>query len=403
MLPRKRLINCSICLVVLSLLLMAFVSKVDHSEFWGFYGHRLINRTAVFTLPAEMIPLYKGNIDFITKHSVDPDKRRYASPLEAVRHYIDLDHWGKYPFEDVPRELPEAMIQYGAFHLIEDSSGDTLTSWEERSDWKSFVSDYRERLLLHEIEFKLFEFMDDGYIDMPDSWIPDSVDLSDKKLVFTEQFTQYGILPYHLTLYQNRLKGAFQDRDIPLVIRLSTELGHYLSDAHVPLHTTENYNGQLTGQDGIHAFWESRIPELFAEAEYDFFVGKAQYIEEPEDFFWDIILESHTLVEEVLDRELNLRNSFSSDQQYCFDVRGGVTSRLECKEYARAYQDAMEGMVEDRMRKAILAIGSAWFTAWVDAGKPNLGVDLTAMENAPTSLLPDSLVIESDSLVHHLR
>ena len=64
---------------------------------WGFYGHRLINETAVFTLPVELIPLYKGNIEFVREHSVDPDKRRHASKLEAVRHYIDLDIWGAYP------------------------------------------------------------------------------------------------------------------------------------------------------------------------------------------------------------------------------------------------------------------------------------------------------------------
>jgi hypothetical protein len=43
-------------------------------------------------------------------------------------------------------------------------------------------------------------------------------------------------------------------------------LGHYIGDAHVPLHTTSNYNGQKTNQHGIHGLWESRIPEqLFDE------------------------------------------------------------------------------------------------------------------------------------------
>ena len=74
---------------------------------------------------------------------------------------------------------------------------------------------------------------------------------------------------------QQRLTKAFQDRDAKKIIQLSSEFGHYIGDAHVPLHTTENYNGQLTNQVGIHAFWESRIPELFADTEFDYFVGKA--------------------------------------------------------------------------------------------------------------------------------
>ena len=60
---------------------------------WGFFGHKKINRMAVFTLPPEMIKFYKKNIEYITEHAVDPDKRRYAVEGEAPRHYIDIDHY----------------------------------------------------------------------------------------------------------------------------------------------------------------------------------------------------------------------------------------------------------------------------------------------------------------------
>ena len=49
-----------------------------------------------------------------------------------------------------------------------------------------------------------------------------------------------------------------------------------------------NYNGQLTGQKGIHAFWESRLPELFSE-DYDYLVGTAQYKYSVLDFAWETI------------------------------------------------------------------------------------------------------------------
>jgi len=86
---------------ILALLLSLCPVTLDDSGEWGFYGHRLINETAVFTLPADLIPLYKSNLQFVRDHAVDPDKRRYASKLEAVRHYIDLDIWGEYPFAEV--------------------------------------------------------------------------------------------------------------------------------------------------------------------------------------------------------------------------------------------------------------------------------------------------------------
>lgn len=52
--------------------------------------------------------------------------------------------------------------------------------------------------------------------------------------------------------------------------KASADIGHYIADANVPLHTSENYNGQLTGQEGFHGFWETRLPELFIGS-YSFF------------------------------------------------------------------------------------------------------------------------------------
>ena len=64
-----------------------------------------INYYAVFLLPPEMMVLYKPNIDFLAEHAVDPDKRRYAVAAEGPRHYIDIDHYGKYPFAELPQKM----------------------------------------------------------------------------------------------------------------------------------------------------------------------------------------------------------------------------------------------------------------------------------------------------------
>jgi hypothetical protein len=150
----------------------------------------------------------------------------------------------------------------------------------------------------------------------------------------------------------------------------------------VPLHTTKNYNGQLSDQNGIHAFWESRIPELFAERDWDFMVGQARYIEDPVSYFWNIVLESHALVSDVLSNEKDLSITFPESEQYCFEERLSTVVRTQCADYARAYQDRMQGMVEARMQDAILAVGSAWFTAWVDGGQPELADFINEMSDA---------------------
>jgi hypothetical protein len=56
----------------------------------------------------------------------------------------------------------------------------------------------------------------------------------------------------------------------------------------------------------------------------------------------------------------------------CPDMRLGVMVLAPCREFADAYQIALQDMVERRMRAAIHAVGSAWYTAWVDAGQPDL-------------------------------
>ena len=326
---------------------------------WGFYGHRLINKMAVFTLPQDVLGFYKKHIHYITEHAVDPDKRRYALKNEAYRHYVDLDHWDAYPFVNVSRDLETAILAEGVLWGI-SIEGDTVMITEKIQDPSSFYEDYI-------------------YLDRysPTLTIEDASTLAVKmdrysEVFFENKFVNYGVLPYFLEDFYLRLVYAMSDGNVEKILKVSADMGHYIGDAHVPLHTTENYNGQLTDQIGIHAFWESRLPELFAEEQFDMVVGKAQYIDNKKEYFWGIILESHSLLAEVLDDEWNLKQTFPEDRQFCFDKRGETTVRTQCPEYAEAYHEALDGMVEKRMQDAILSIGSVWYSAWIDAGQPIL-------------------------------
>jgi len=73
--------NYKIAIVVLVPIIMALGSSSSSEkdvkvERWGFYGHKRINRVAIFTLPPEMFGFYKEHIEYLTEHAVDPDKRR---------------------------------------------------------------------------------------------------------------------------------------------------------------------------------------------------------------------------------------------------------------------------------------------------------------------------------------
>src|SRR5690606_29655363 len=76
---------------------------------WGFHAHRIINRSAVFTLPTPLAGFYKKHIHFVSEHSVNADKRRYVDPREASRHFIDIDAYGNTPFDSIPRYWQDAV------------------------------------------------------------------------------------------------------------------------------------------------------------------------------------------------------------------------------------------------------------------------------------------------------
>jgi hypothetical protein len=273
---------------------------------WGFYAHQKINYYAVFLLPPEMVLLFKPNIGFLSEHSVDPDKRRYAVPDEGPRHYIDIDKYGTYPYEALPRKWNEAVAKFGE---------DTLK--------------------------------------------------------------QYGIVPWHIQTMLYRLTDAFKARNFSLIMKNSAEIGHYIADAHVPLHACSNHNGQFTNQKGIHGFWESRVPELLAEKGpiaigFDFFIGRAEYLKNPGDFIWKRVLESAKAADSVLAFERELSLQFGDDKKYAFEERQGKTIRQYSTAFSIAYDKKLDGMIERRMRQSVFAIASFWYTAWVNAGQPDL-------------------------------
>ncbi|MBX7051266.1 MAG: zinc dependent phospholipase C family protein [Flavobacteriales bacterium] len=186
-----------------------------------------------------------------------------------------------------------------------------------------------------------------------------------------DSLREHGIVPWNVYNVTMKLTNAFKNEDINRILRLSAELGHYIGDAHVPLHTTSNYNGQQTGQRGIHGFWESRLPELYSE-DYDFFVGKSQYIKAPLNYIWDRVEESFAAVDSVLGFERDLNSVYSEDQKYSFESRGQMNVTVYSSAYSDAYNNMLDGQVERRMRKAVVSVGSYWYTAWVDAGQPDL-------------------------------
>jgi len=181
----------------------------------------------------------------------------------------------------------------------------------------------------------------------------------------------YGIVPWHIIRMKFELTEAFKQMNAKRILRLSADIGHYIADANVPLHTTSNHNGQYTGQQGIHGFWESRLPELFAD-EYDFFVGQAIYLEDPQRVAWQAVIVANNALDSVLRFERELTRQFPEDRKFSFEEKGGMTVRTYSQAFSLAYSRMLNGQVERQMRASIKMVGDFWYTCWVDAGQPDL-------------------------------
>jgi len=182
-----------------------------------------------------------------------------------------------------------------------------------------------------------------------------------------------GTVPWAIQQYKAQLTEAFRQKNARRILRVAADLGHYIADANVPLHTTRNYNGQLTGQIGIHAFWESRIPELYAE-DYDMFVGAATYEEKTARRAWQAVRQANAALDSVLLFEKVLSQRIKPEQKYVLEDRNGVIIKTYSREFTERYHQMLNHQVERQMRASVKMVGDFWFTCWVDAGQPDLAV-----------------------------
>jgi hypothetical protein len=224
------------------------------------------------------------------------------------------------------------------------------------------------------------------FVDIENFGIIDSIQLpfeSIKKKYDDKFLNDNGVLPWYIQETMLKLTKAFKEKKKTEILFLAADLAHYIGDAHMPLHTSANYDGQLTNQKGIHAVWESRLPQLFGK-DYNFYSGEALYIQNVEKATWDLIKDTHSYVQPLLATDKKLRESFATDSMFEKDEKGNVVKNKynEMKystEYITQLHAAMNGMIEKQMRKAIAATSNFWYTAWVNAGKPNLD-DLDSKE-----------------------
>ncbi|MDO7875839.1 zinc dependent phospholipase C family protein [Hymenobacter sp. ASUV-10] len=221
------------------------------------------------------------------------------------------------------------------------------------------------------------------YIDMdhyseddPFGKMPREYDKAVEKYT-ADTLKKYGTVPWVIMNMKDDLVTAFRDKDTTAIIKYSAELGHYISDSFVPLHTTENYDGQMTDQKGLHSLWESTLPEKYIQ-DYKLYDPTApKFLKDPLTAVWTEITKSFGFLGETFDRATKIEKTMKPEVRYTFTHRYGKTQRRYSDAFAAEYEKAVGGMVDFRLKGAPNAVASFWLTAWQEAGKPDLNALMT--------------------------
>ncbi|MDR6342001.1 hypothetical protein HNQ91_005078 [Filimonas zeae] len=217
---------------------------------------------------------------------------------------------------------------------------------------------------------------------------------------------EYGYVPYHVLYMKDCLTAAFKAGNKDSILFYAADLGHYVEDAHVPLHTSINYDGQLTDQKGLHSLWESVVPEIEISNYNLSTKHKATYLNNPAKAIWKAIRKANALLPDVFGKEKEITARFTPETKYRTQTRKGKEYKSYTTEFAKAYAAELKNTINGQAIASANLVADFWYTAWVDAGKPDLsalyGGKLSeakqqSLQRALTSFRNNTLV--KDSLI----
>jgi hypothetical protein len=99
--------------VLLAILFLALPSSFG----WGESAERMIVDKAVDTLPDEMLPFFLANRGYLMQHVTDPLESEARTPADEPKGFIQLDHYGPYPYAALPRAYTAAVAKFGRRQL----------------------------------------------------------------------------------------------------------------------------------------------------------------------------------------------------------------------------------------------------------------------------------------------
>jgi hypothetical protein len=264
------------------------------AQAWGFEAHKFIAEQVIARLPPGLRELFERQRTSFIEHSIDPDLwRNVGFEEEPPRHFLDLDAYGPPPFDALPRSYDEAVAKFGP-----------------------------------------------------------------------EKVNEEGTLPWRIAEIHGRLRRTFEQLARPdgpgyaqdNVVFFASVLSHYIGDAHVPFHAVVNYDGQVTGQHGIHSRFET---ELFTRLRPSLTIAPKPTapVSNPRDVAFATLIDGARLASQVLE----------ADRQAI-----GTGDLYDDGYFARFAELGAGPILAQRVNESIAAVVAHIVGAWEAAGKPDL-------------------------------
>lgn len=164
-----------------------------------------------------------------------------------------------------------------------------------------------------------------------------------------------GLLPWQIGVYSQKLTEALHDGKWEDAKVFAAVLASYVAAAHDPFNTTDNADGRLSGQIGVNERFGTALVDRYSSY---FFMrpNDAVFIADPTDHAFEACLGAHSSLENVLyaDRE----------------ARRGLNAYTD--EYYDHFYNQAGAVLIRQLSEAATDVGSFWFTAWKNAGQPQL-------------------------------
>ena len=290
--------------------------------------------------------------------------KKYFGRLVLIASYliiiISLCSWGFYVHETATQlavyELPKPLQRFFFSNI------DSVIANAVRPDKRRYTD--KSEAPKHFINVE--NYGDSTINSMPHNW-----NAAISKYSF-DTLKKYGYVPYEILIEDSLLTGAFKQKNADSIFFYAEDMAHYIEDANVPLHTSNNYDGQLTNQKGIHALWESTIPELELSSYNLHPKRKATYVKDKADHIWNAINQAHSLLSELLAKEKEVALNFPDSSKYIEVTRYGKRTKIYTNAFARQYAAALGSTINNQLLSSANMVADFWYSAWFDAGKPQL-------------------------------